>query len=268
MRLAIAIAAVIGLCCEPTIAQTSTPPAFDAASIKRSAPDSDTFMKSHPGGRMELSRVTLRALIALAYRLQPFQVSGGPAWVNSQYFDINTEAAEKPSEDRLFLMIRALLAERFSLKTHFETAQRPVYILVAGKAGGARPSGLQVSTEGSCVKVDPPAPPDPNACGSIGMGANHLEAHEVSLTRFAEALTRAVDRQVIDRTGRTEKFDISLRWLPDEHQVPPSSDAIPLPSDTPSIFTALQEQLGLKLEPSKAAIDLLVIDHAQKPSEN
>jgi len=88
------------------------------------------------------------------------------------------------------------------------------------------------------------------------------------MTRFAEALTRAVDRQVIDRTGRTERFDISLRWLPDEHQALPSSDAITLPSDTPSIFRALQEQLDIRLEPSKAAIHVLVIDHAQKPSEN
>jgi uncharacterized protein (TIGR03435 family) len=105
MRSIAAIAAVVGLCCESAIAQISAHPTFDAASIKGSAPDSDTFMKAHPGGRLELSRVTLRALIALAYRLQPFQVSGGPAWVRSEYFDINTEAAENPSVDRLFLMI-------------------------------------------------------------------------------------------------------------------------------------------------------------------
>lgn len=258
------IAAVVGLFCETAIAQVNTEPTFDAVSIKRSAPDSDTFMKAHPGGRLELSRVTLRTLTALAYRLQPFQISGGPAWVRSENFDIITEAAERPTEAQLFLMIRALLAERFSLKVHFGTAERPVYVLVAGKAGGSPPSGLQVSTEGSCVKVDPTAPPDPNACGSIAMGVNHLEAHEVSMARFAEALARAVDRPVINKTGRTENFNISLRWLPDEHQAIPSSDAIPLPPDTPSIFTALQEQLGLKLEPSKAAIDVLVIDHAQR----
>ena len=76
---------------------------------------------------------------------------------------------------------------------------------------GSPPSGLQVSTEESCVKVDPAAPADPNACGSIGIGVNHLEAHEVSMARFAEALTRAVDRQVINKTGRTENFNISLR---------------------------------------------------------
>ena len=268
MRLAMAIAAVVGLCCETAIAQVNTPPTFDAASIKRSASDSDTFMKAHPGGRLELSRVTLKTLTALAYRLQPFQISGGPPWVSSEYFDITTEAAERPSEDQLFLMIRALLAERFSLKAHFETAERPVYILVAGKARRSPPPGLQVSTEGSCVKEYPAAPPDPNACGSIGMGANHLEAYEVSMARFAEALTRAVDRPVIDKTGRTENFNISLRWLPDEHQAIPSTDAISIPPDTPSIFTALQEQLGLKLKPSKAETDLLVIDRAQRPGEN
>lgn len=85
---------------------------------------------------------------------------------------------------------------------------------------------------------------------------------------FAEALTRVVDRKVIDRTGRTEKFNISLQWLPDGNQAFPSSDAIALPPDMPSIFTALQEQLGLKLESSKAATELLVIDHAEGPNEN
>jgi uncharacterized protein (TIGR03435 family) len=268
MRSVAAIAAIVGLCCEIMIAQVRTPPAFDAASIRRSARDSDTFMKVHPGGRLELSWVTLKALIALAYRLQPFQVSGGSAWVRSEYFDINTEAAKNPSENQLFLMIQTLLAQRFSLKVHFETAERPVYLLVAGTTRRTRPPGLQVSTEGSCVEVDPGAPPDPNACGGVGMGVNHLEAHEVSMARFAEALGRAVDRKVIDRTGRTENFNISLQWLPDEHQALPSTDAITLSPDTPSIFTALQEQLGLKLEPSKAAVDLLVIDRAQKPDEN
>ena len=268
MRSPIAIAALFGLCCKLATAQVSTPPTFDAASIKRSAPDSDTFMKAHPGGRLELSRVTLKTLIALAYRLQPFQVSGGPAWVRSEYFDINTEASETPSEDQLLLMIQALLAERFSLKVHFETAERPVYVLVVGKTGGTRPPGLQVSTDRSCIKVNPGDPPDSNACGSIGMGVNHLEGHEVSIARFAEALGRAVDRKVIDETGRTENFNISLRWLPDEHQALASSDAMTLPRDTPSIFTAVQEQLGLKLEPRKAAVDLLVIDRAQKRDEN
>jgi uncharacterized protein (TIGR03435 family) len=272
MRSVTVIAGIVGLCCEITIAQTDTTPRFDAASIKRSASESDTFIKAHPGGRIEISRATLRTLTALAYRLQPFQVSGGAAWVRSEYFNVNTKAEGNPSEDGLFLMMQALFKERFSLKLHFETAVRPAYILVPGKTGRKTgrtpPAGLHVSTEGSCVKVDAGSPPDPNACGSLGMGPNHLEAHEVSMTRFAEALARVVDRKVIDRTGRTEKFNISLQWLPDQHQALPSSDAIVLPPDTPSIYTALQDQLGLKLESGKAAIELLVIDHAERPGEN
>jgi uncharacterized protein (TIGR03435 family) len=268
MRSVAVIAGIVGLCCEITMAQTDTTPRFDAASIKRSAPDSDIFMKAHPGGRIEISRATLRTLTALAYRLQPFQVSGGPAWVRSEYFNVNTKAEKSPSEDGLFLMMQALFKERFSLKVHFETAVRPVYILVPRKPGRTPPAGLQVWTEGSCVKVGAASPPGPSACGSLGMGLNHLEAHEISMARFAEALTRVVDRKVIDRTGRTEKFNISLQWLPDGNQAIPSSDAIALPLDTPSIFTALQEQLGLKLESSKAATEVLVIDHAERPNEN
>jgi uncharacterized protein (TIGR03435 family) len=268
MRIFTAIAGIAGLCCEIAIAQVNSAPKFDAASIKRSAPDGETFMKAHPGGRVDISRATLRTLTALAYHLQPFQVSGGPAWVRSEYFDVNTEATENPSQDRLLLMLQALLAERFSLKMHFETKRQPVYVLAAGKTGKRPPTGLQVTTEGSCVRVDSAGQPGPTACGSLGMGMNHLEALEVSMTRFAEALTRVLDRKVIDRTGRTEEFNVSLQWLPEEHQAAPSGDAIALPPDTPAIFTAVQEQLGLRLEPSKALIDLLVIDYAERPSEN
>jgi uncharacterized protein (TIGR03435 family) len=96
---------------------------------------------------------------------------------------------------------------------------------------------------------------------------NHLEAQEVTMARFAEALSRVLDRKVIDRTGKPEKFNVSLQWLPEEH-APPSGDAITLPPDTPAIFTAVKEQLGLRLEPSKALIDLLVIDYAERPSAN
>ncbi len=88
------------------------------------------------------------------------------------------------------------------------------------------------------------------------------------MSRLAEALTRELDRKVIDKTGRTERFNVSLRWTPDEKQAPESRDAIALPADTPSIFVALQEQLGLKLEPGNALVDVLVIDHAERPKEN
>ena len=268
MRAIAVIAGLASLCCEVTIAQTDNAPKFDVASIRRSGPESETFMKAHPGGRLELSHATLRTLAALAWRLQPFQVTGGPAWGRSEYFDVATKAAEDPSDERLFLMIQALLAERFSLKTHFETAERPVYILAPGKTRQAVHGGLQVSTEGSCIEADPAAPPDPNACGSIGVGRNHLEAHQVSMGRVAEALSQVLERKVIDRTGRHEQFNISLRWLPDEHQGPPSNDAITLPPDTPSLFTAIQEQLGLRLERSRAPVQILVIDHAERPGEN
>ena len=268
MRLFSAVAGVVGLCCEIAIAQVHSAPKFEVASIRKSSPDSETFIKAHPGGRLEISRATLRALTALAYRVQPFQVSGGPSWARSEHFSIITKATDSPAEGRLFLMMQALLAERFSLKLHFETKEQPVYVLAVGKIGKRPPPGLQITTEGSCVKADPAAPPDPKACGSLGMGLNHLEAQEISMSRLAEALTRALDRKVIDRTGRTERFNVSLQWTPDEHQAIESSDAISLPPDTPDIFTALQEQLGLRLEPSRAPIDLLVIDQAERPSEN
>src|SRR3984885_909349 len=105
MRSVTAITGIVALCCEITIAQMDTTPRFDAASIKRSAPDSDTFMKAHPGGRIEISRATLKTLTAFAYRLEPFQVAGGAAWVRSEYFNVNTKAEGSPTEDGLFLMM-------------------------------------------------------------------------------------------------------------------------------------------------------------------
>ena len=245
-------------------------PEFEVATIKRSAPDSDPFMQAHPGGRLEISRATLRTLTAFAYRLQPFQISGGPPWSRSAYFSISAKAKdEPPSEDRVLLMIQSLLAERFSLRVHSKTKEAPVYFLVVAKSKKDASTGLQVTTEGSCVRVENSASPDPSACGSVGLGLNHLEAREITMARLAEVLTRVLDRQVIDGTGRSEKFNVSLRWAPDEHEAArASSDAIPLPPDTPAVFTALREQLGLKLEPGKAPVKLLVIDRAEEPGEN
>jgi uncharacterized protein (TIGR03435 family) len=268
MRVFPAISGIAGLCCAVAIGQTDSTPKFEVASIRRSAPDSDTFMLAHPGGRLDISHATLRALTALAYGVPQFQVSGGPAWMRSEYFSISTKATENPDEGRLLLMVQKLLAERFSLKLHSETRERPVYFLAERKAGKTLPAGLQVTAEGSCVNVATAAQPDPRACGSLGLGSNHLDAYEISMGRLAEALTRVLDRKVIDRTGRPEKFNVSLRWAPDEHPAVSSRDAIPLPADTPSIFTALQEQLGLKLEPGEAPVELLVIDHAERPGEN
>lgn len=254
----------------PGFEAAESAPSFEVATVKRSAPDSDAFMQAHPGGRLEISRATLRTLTAFAYRLQSFEISGGPAWVRSEYFSIAAKTAEtRPSEDRLLLMTRSLLAERFSLRLHFETKVTPVYFLVGGKSGKRASTGLQVTNAESCVRIENADPPNPNACGSVGMGLNHLEAREISMARLAEVLSRALDRQVIDQTGRREKVNVSLRWTPDEHDAAvASTDAIPLQPDTPSIFTALQEQLGLKLKPGKAPVKLLVIDHAAEPGEN
>ena len=251
----------------PEVAESA--PKFEVATIKRSAPDSDASMQAR-GGRLGISRATLRTITAFAYRLQTFQVSGGPAWVRSEYFSITAKAtAGPPSEDRMLLMIQSLLAERFSLRLHSETKEAPVYFLAGGKSGKRTPTGLQVTTDGSCIRVENTAPPNPTACGSVGLGLNHLEAREISMARLAEVLTRVLDRQVIDMTGSLEKVNVSLRWAPDEHEsILAPSDAIPLAPDTPSIFTAVQEQLGLRLKSGKAPVKLLVIDHAEEPSEN
>ena len=268
MRMVTVVAAGLSLWSGLAIAQTNTIPQFEVATIKPSAPDSETFMQAHPGGRLSISSATLRTLVAFAWRLQPYQVSGGPSWIRSEYFSIETKASENPAEDRLLLMLRALLEDRFSLKLHSETKEQPVYILVSGTPGKTAPTGLQVTTQGSCAHPEAGGPPDPNACGSLGMGSNHIEAQEVTLSRLTEALTRVLERKVIDKTGLAQKFNVRLQWEQDEHGETPSGDSIKTPPDTPAIFTALQEQLGLKLKPAKAQVELLVIDHAERPGDN
>jgi uncharacterized protein (TIGR03435 family) len=210
-----ALAALV-LCCEVAIAQTDAIPKFEVGSIKRSAPDSETFIQARPGGRLDISRATLKTLTAFAWRLQSFQVSGGPAWVRSEHFNIQAKAIADPGEDKLLLMTQALLAERFSLKLHFETKEQPVYFLVVSQPGKRPPTGLRITT-------------DPSTHGSVGLGMNHLEALEIPMARLAEVLSRVLDRNVVDRTGRTENFNVSLHWAPDEHQALPSNDAIELP---------------------------------------
>ncbi len=229
---------------------------FEVASIRPSAPDSPTFMQAHPGGRLDVSRATLRALMALAWRVQSYQVEGGPVWVRSEYFNVSAKAASNPDEATLLLMIRSLLKERFSLKLHTETRVAPVYFLVVDGNGTKPTPGLKVAADAS-------------APGEIGMGQNHVEAHGISISRLAEALSMQLDRKVVAKTGRSGKFDIALRWTPDAHQATISStDVADVPADAPALFTAIREQLGLKLKPGKAPVQFIVIDGAEKPTAN
>jgi uncharacterized protein (TIGR03435 family) len=175
-------------------------------------------------------------------------------------------------------MLRSLLEERFQLKLHRETKEVPVYALTVAK-GGAK---LRPYKEGSCSSTDPtisadplnlPPRPEPGQkpfCGSIGIGTFGVDGHAMDLDAFARILDRILDRPVVNKTGIAGKFDFHLEFTADG-DTPRIGVRDPRPSDPtglPSIFTALQEQLGLKIESAKGPGEFLVIDHVERPSEN
>jgi uncharacterized protein (TIGR03435 family) len=213
-------------------------------------------------------------MIRFAYSVQDFQISSGPSWMNTDTYDVDAKASENVSLQQIRPYLQKLLEDRFQLEVHHETKEVPAYELLPAKSGVR----VRPSQEGSCVTPDPKNPPKPGApmphfCGSTGYRTNLIEAYAVPMARFIATLATVLGRTVVDKTGITYKVDVRLEFTPD----PINSDLPPAPGEpaspptdlsAPSILTAVQEQLGLKLESTKAAADILVIDHLERPSEN
>jgi uncharacterized protein (TIGR03435 family) len=191
--------------------------------------------------------MSLSDLISWAYNMKPWQVAGGPAWAGTRRFDIAAKAegdsARSPSEFRQ--MLQALLAERFHLALHRESRDTPVYVLVTDRSG---PKFRESA---------------PDAKGILRMnGGGRITASGGAMTQLAGWFSKAngVERPVLDQTGLTGRYDFTLAWSNPLTGAPDSTD--------PSIFAALPEQLGLKLEPRRAPVEVLVIDRAELPEEN
>jgi uncharacterized protein (TIGR03435 family) len=262
------------------MAQNDGRPEFEVASIKPAAPDArGRFIRTTPG-RVNVTNMTLKDLMVLAWRIQPFQISGGPAWLDTARYDISAKPENAPNQGELPLMIQNLLADRFQLKLHTEIRELPVYALVIAKKDGALGPSLTEAKEDSCTPTDPSKPVPPPGpgklpalgCGGLIMQPRLMRGVSVQLASLTMMLSRLLGRTVVDKTGLTGKFDISMEWTPDETQLMllPSDAPQPPPSDVPgpSIFAALQEQLGLKLESQRGPVEVLMIDRAEKPSEN
>jgi uncharacterized protein (TIGR03435 family) len=263
-------------------AQTGPAPKFDVASIKPAAPGGrGMFIRPMPGGRVNVTNMTVKQLIMIAYRMQPFQVSGGPAWIDSLHYDIEAKPDTPVKQSDWPVMLQALLADRFQVTLHRETKELPIYALVLARKDGKLGPGMVESKEGGCTPFDPSKPPAPSEpgksqtfCGTMQMSPRRLNAINVPVENIIPMLSRILGRSVIDKTGLTGNFDITMDFTPDENQLamlaPPGVPPPPLPSDSsgPSLFTAVQEQLGLKLESQKGPVEILVIDRVEKPSEN
>jgi uncharacterized protein (TIGR03435 family) len=252
-------------------------PTFDVASIKANkSGDRRVMFQPQPGGRFTGHNMTLGVLINIAYQLKAHQMVGGPGWIDSEHFDIEAKAEGNPPMDQMRPMLQSLLADRFKLVVHHETRQFPVYALVVSKAGKTGPRLVLHSDDRKCADISagPPRPPSPGAptpCGGMMAGPGHMATQKVTMEVFAGILGNYVDRIVVDQTGLTGVFDLDFEFTPLQTPVGiprgPDSGA-PDPSAPPLIFTAVQEQLGLKLEPQTSLVDVLVIDHVEQPSEN
>jgi uncharacterized protein (TIGR03435 family) len=222
-----------------TPALAAQTPVFEVASIKPHKPDpTGSAGVSAQHGRLNAMNVTLQNLIMSAYELHEFQVSGGPAWIDSERYDLVAKAENDAGGKELWMMVRPLLAERFKLAVHTETKDLPVYDLVVGKRGS---------------KLHPAAA---DAQGNSRMGGGSFTAERISMPRFSSILSSIVDRPVLDKTGLDGDFAVKFDWLPRD------------PDGGPSIFTALEDQLGLKLESRRGPVENLVIDHVERPSGN
>ena len=248
-------------------------PTFETASVKLDkSKEPRVGIRIQPGGLYTATNVTLRLLIQNAYRVQSFQVSGGPDWVGSDPYDIVAKAGANPMPGQIPLMMQALLADRFKLTVHRETKEVPVYALVMAKTGGK--AGPQLR-QADCT----PAPP-PSTCGSIRVGPGVLSAQGITMAQLVTFLSGQASRVVIDRTGLTGNVDVDLTWAPDPSlggglpglgPLPPgpaAAEAPRPPSDAPSLFTAIQEQLGLRMDSTRGPVDVLVIDRVEHPTED
>jgi uncharacterized protein (TIGR03435 family) len=243
-------------------------PRFEAASIKvnnlgeNQLPGADFAAQ---GGRLHVRNNPMQNVIRNAYGVrQRFLLVGGPDWIDSDRYDMEARAEGNPGNDQMMSMLQSLLEDRLKLKVHRETREVPVYDLTVAKGGPK----LTAYTEGSCVNFDPNNPPPPLApgekrregCGNNLISRGMWTASKVEMGSVAGAISVIVRRKVIDKTGLTGLFNVRMELPPD-----PLNATDPT---APSIFTLLEEQMGLKLESSKGPAEVLVIDHIERPSEN
>jgi uncharacterized protein (TIGR03435 family) len=270
-------------------------PAFEVASVKPGANCDSGGPGGTSPGRLNLSCISLRGLIRMAYsafageamNARRVDVLGGPAWLDSDKYDLSAKAEDNATPAQMIgPMLQALLEERFKVRVHMEPRDTSVYALTVSKNNPR----LQPSKAGSCTPMDlnnlsrtpsRPGEPAPRYCGGGGMRTNGMiwtaDWYGVTMAEFAgRMISSYVDRPVIDKTGLSGPFDVHLEFVPDRAMSagPVRLNGVDSPALSsadaagPSIFTALQEQLGLRLSADKSPLDTIVVDHAEKPSPN
>ena len=269
----------------PMIGAPTAP--FEVVSIKPSSPDDRRVELRFRPGRFVAAGLPIKSVITTAYQVKDFQLSSGPGWINSEKYDIEAkeedsvarELEKLPFEQRWVkeqLMLQALLADRFKLKVSHKTKEGTVYVLAVAKNGPKFQEAKPGDTYPNGIKGRDGRPF--GQANVVQSGRGHFTGQGIAIARLVGMLANELDCIVVDQTGLEGNYDFSLQWAPDQTQTAmfkdtgdgkPGTDAALVPeSSEPSIFTALQEQLGLKLESTKGPVDVLVIDHIERPSEN
>ncbi len=301
LALAVSVAAqqTVTIGPSPPAADGGAPVAFEVATVKPNKSGDPFIMINMNAGRFTASNFPLRQLIQTSFRLQPNQLAGGPDWLDDRYDITGTVPAGVPPTRRDD-MIRALLADRFKLATHTETRELPIYALVVARRGRLGPqlsvAASDCTAEGRGRRgggppppvkpgAPPPAPAPPGGlpppalgmrppCGTAA-SPSFISAGGTTMARLAELLSGRVGRTVVDRTGLAGFYEFDLSYAPSPGDagvggpLPPGVPAPPaIDPNAPSIFTALQEQLGLKLDAERGPIQVTVIDRIERPTED
>jgi uncharacterized protein (TIGR03435 family) len=250
-RKAPAIAAILFVLSAVSASAQQPALAFEAASIKPSG-EGEGHTGSHSRkGYLVIQNQTLRDLIRTAYKLRAEQVSGGPKWITTDRYNIEAKSAGPAEDPELLQMLQTLLADRFQLAFHKETMTFPGFALVVAKGG---------------LKIQPVEGEGSKSHSTRGS----VTAERVSMEKIADILSRASGSPVVDKTRVAGVFSFQLEWTPETEMAAVKKDGAPLDnvSTGPSIFTAVQQKLGLRLESAKVPAEVFVIDKAEKPSDN
>lgn len=246
-------------------------PRYDVVSIAPDKSDSGNSGITTHDGSFSAENVSLKSLLSEAYGIRQGLISGVPGWAEAARFDINAKIVEP---DRAVLktlrkeqrqaMLAAILEDRFQVKMHIETKLMPVYDLVLAKNGPKLKE-----TPGPPKSSDGNPPPEKGAGGGYSASDTKMTAHALQISSLADWLSGQLNRTVIDKTGLAGEYDFEVKFSADAAELSGVDDGRSKEDQTaPSLFTALQDQLGLKLESTKGPVDKLVVDHAEPPSAN
>jgi uncharacterized protein (TIGR03435 family) len=249
---------------------------FEVASIKRNtSTGSGRSVGSRAGGRFVMVNGPVATLVRSAYPSDTSELIGAPDWIQSERYDVNAKAEGNPARDEMQAMLRALLADRFKLAMHYETREQPVYALMLSRSDGRlgaeiRRSALDCEAVAAANRIGRPldVPLPANGAPACGMsaGGGTLRIGGMPLRSLAGSIAGATGRVIVDKTGLEGNYEVTLRYATQPAALTaPNAAGV---NDPPSIFTALREQLGLKLEPDRAPLQMIVIDHIERPTED